>query len=106
MALAHRLDELVRSGTAKNYRELASLGLVSPARLSQILTLLNLAPPIQEYILFLSDGEGRFVTENQLRSLARDPYWDRQTKRFDRCMGARTLLRRPEPTVKDDAGNG
>src|ERR1700676_2281614 len=46
LALAHRLDELVRNGTARNYRELAELGHVSPARLSRILVLMNLAPAI------------------------------------------------------------
>src|ERR1700676_3004886 len=78
LALAHRLDGLVRNGTAKNYRELAELGHVSPARLSQILVLLNLAPALQEYILFLSAGESGFITEAELRNIAREPRWDCQ----------------------------
>jgi hypothetical protein len=82
LALAHKLDGLVLIGTVKNYRELAELGHVSPARLSQILALLNLAPPIQEYILFLSAGEGEFITESELRSIAREPRWDRQIASF------------------------
>jgi hypothetical protein len=86
LALAHKLDGLVRIGTAKNYRELAELGHVSPARLSQILVLLNLAPAIQEYILFLSSGEGGFITELDLRNIAREPRWDRQVS----CFAERT----------------
>ena len=82
LALAHRLDGLVRNGTAKTYRELAGLGHVSPARLSQILALLNLAPAMQEYILFLSAGEGGFITELELRNIAREPRWDRQIACF------------------------
>lgn len=87
LALAHHLDGLVRMGTAKNYRELAELGHVSPARLSQILVLLNLAPPIQEYILFLSAGEDGFITEAELRNIAREPRWGRQVVRFAELTG-------------------
>ena len=53
MALAIRFDELIRSGQVTDYAELARLGHVSRARLSQIVSLLGLAPDIQEEILFL-----------------------------------------------------
>ena len=54
MALALRLDELVRTGQVGSYSELASLGQVTRARISQILNLLYLAPDIQEALLCLS----------------------------------------------------
>src|SRR4051812_9821081 len=66
IALAHRLDGLVRSGEVKDYGALAQLGGISTARLSQILILLHLAPRVQEYVLHLSAGEDNFVTERQL----------------------------------------
>ena len=53
MALALRLDELVRSGQVASYSALASLGHVTRARISQILNLLHLAPDLQEALLFL-----------------------------------------------------
>ena len=53
MALALRLDELIRSGEVTSYAELARLGHVTRARLSQIVGLLCLAPDLQEKILFL-----------------------------------------------------
>jgi hypothetical protein len=53
MALAIRLDGLVRSGAVKDHTELARLGRVTRARMSQILSLVNLAPDIQEELLFL-----------------------------------------------------
>ena len=53
MALALRLDELVRSGQVGSYRELALLGQVTRARVSQIVNLLYLAPDLQEALLFL-----------------------------------------------------
>jgi hypothetical protein len=53
MALALRLHELVRTGQVTNYSTLASLGQVTRARISQIASLLHLAPDLQEAILFL-----------------------------------------------------
>jgi len=53
MALALRLDELVRTGQVASYSALASLGQVTRARISQILNLLYLAPDLQEALLFL-----------------------------------------------------
>jgi hypothetical protein len=53
MALALRLDELVRTGQVASYSALAALGHVTRARICQILNLLHLAPDIQEALLFL-----------------------------------------------------
>jgi hypothetical protein len=53
LALALRLDRLVRTGEIADYATLARLGHVSQARVSQILGLLLLAPDIQEALLFL-----------------------------------------------------
>ena len=53
MALALRLDELVRTGQVASHSALAALGQVTRARISQIASLLHLAPDIQEAILFL-----------------------------------------------------
>jgi hypothetical protein len=53
MALALRLEERLRRGDIASYGEVAELGHVTRARVSQILNLLNLAPDIQEAILFL-----------------------------------------------------
>ena len=88
LALAHRLDELVRSGAVRDHGELARLGHVSPARICQFMTLLHLAPAIQEYLLFLTTGERIPITEPILRKIAREPRWDRQRAVFQ------SLLRR------------
>ena len=53
MALALRVDELVRTGQVGSYSALASLGQVTRARVSQIVNLLYLAPDLQEALLFL-----------------------------------------------------
>jgi len=53
MALAVRFDELVRTGQVSSYSALASLGHVKRARICQIVSLLCLAPDLQEALLFL-----------------------------------------------------
>ena len=86
MALAHKLDALVRSGAVSSYGELARLGHITPARVTQIMVLLHLAPSIQEYLLFITAADARFVSELGLRKIAREPRWDRQRKRFDQRL--------------------
>ena len=53
MALALRFEELVRAGSIRSYSELATLGHVTRARVSQIMNLVCLAPDLQEALLFL-----------------------------------------------------
>jgi hypothetical protein len=53
MALAIRFERLLRDGAIASYADLARLGHVSHARISQIMNLLYLAPDIQESLLFL-----------------------------------------------------
>jgi hypothetical protein len=86
LALAHKLEALVRSGAAKDYAELARLGGVSASRMSQILLLLHLAPAIQEQVLFLDGSRAQLLTEGQLRRVAREPNWDRQRVLFDNLL--------------------
>jgi hypothetical protein len=86
LALVHKLDRQVRTGAIPGYAELAKLGHISPARLTQIMVLLHLAPSIQEYLLFLSAGDARFIPELGLRKIAREPRWDRQRKLFHELL--------------------
>jgi hypothetical protein len=86
LALAHKLDAMVRAGEISDYPRLARLGHISPARLTQIMVLLHLAPAIQEYILFLATADARFITELALRNIAREPRWDRQRELFEQIL--------------------
>ena len=81
VALAHRFEGLLQSGVVKDYAELARLGHVTRARVTQIMNLLNLAPEIQEYLLFLA-ADGQEVTERDLRRVAAEVRWDRQRAMF------------------------
>ena len=82
MALAWRLDELLRSGLFADQAALARLGHVSRARISQIVGLLNLAPDIQEALLFLPPVvQGRDpIHLRQLLPLARVVDWGEQRR--------------------------
>jgi hypothetical protein len=82
LALAIRLDGLVRGGTIANYSEVARLGHVTAARVSQVMSLLNLAPDVQEEVLFLPPTlRGRdAVRLHELLPVARELDWRRQRK--------------------------
>ena len=70
----------------KNYAELARLGYVSRARVTQIMNLLHLAPQIQEEVLFLTAQSSRrdVITERVLRSLVAEPDWRVQRRMWRR----------------------
>ena len=70
MALAIHFDQLIREGKVKDYAELARLGQVTRARVTQIIGLLRLGPGIHENILSLPDTPHRPpISERMLRSL-------------------------------------
>jgi hypothetical protein len=94
MALAIRFEQLIREGVIGNYSELARLGHVSHARISQILILLHLAPDLQEQLLFLPRTErGRDpIHLRQLQPIAAAPEWRKQ-----RRMWAALTNRCPTP---------
>ncbi len=83
MALASRLESLLHDGNVKNYADLARLGGVSRARITQIMNLRNLAPAIQEQLLFLSAEAGKKINEAALRRIANETDWSRQTEMFE-----------------------
>ena len=86
MALAIRLDQLIRDGVVADQAELARLGHVTRARLTQIMNLLCLSPDLQEQILFLPATErGRdVITEKQLRPIAAMADWRKQRQLWAR----------------------
>ena len=78
LALAIRLDRLLRAGEFRDYAELARLGRVTRARMTQIMKLLDLAPDIQEQILFLPSRNG--LNERNLRPIVKRIDWDEQRR--------------------------
>lgn len=80
MALAIWFEQLLDEGDVFDYAELAKLGQVSRARVTQIMNLLLLAPDIQEEILFLPRVTGRWdpICLRKLQSIALVPAWGKQ----------------------------
>lgn len=80
LALARRIDEQVRKVELVSYAEVAALGHVTRARVSQIMNLLNLAPDLQEAILFLPRTErGRnAIVLRDLQPIASIVDWRKQ----------------------------
>lgn len=80
MALAIRFEGLLARGEVRDYADLARLGHVTRARVTQIMNLLNLAPDIQEELLFLPSTETGHdaIKEWQVRPIAAEPNWPRQ----------------------------
>jgi hypothetical protein len=79
MALAIRLDFLIRTGHVTNQAELARLGHVSRARLTQIMDLNLLAPDIQEELLFwTAESDLNAPLESEMRKIAAILDWSNQ----------------------------
>jgi hypothetical protein len=57
MALALRCERLIRDGVMTDQSELARFAQITTSRMTQIMSLLNLAPDLQEQILFLPRNE-------------------------------------------------
>jgi DNA invertase Pin-like site-specific DNA recombinase len=80
LALAMKFERLIQQGAVKDYAELARLGRVSRARITQIMNLLNLAPDIREQILYSALGAAgdQRVRETTIRKLSTEVIWSRQ----------------------------
>ena len=75
MALAVKYQGMVDNGELRDYADIARLGYVSRARITQIMNLANLAPDIQEELLFPACS---LPTERRLRQLTRLIGWAEQ----------------------------
>jgi hypothetical protein len=89
MALAIHLQQMIRDGLATDQADLAQLGGVTRARLTQIMNLLLLAPDIQEALLLLEPtGSGpNVVNERDLRQVVAEADWRKQRKMWSNLRG-------------------
>ena len=93
MALALRFDRLIKDGEITNQAELARLGHVSRARVTQIMNLLLLAPDIQEEILFLPRTQGGRdpIREIMVRPIAAVLDWRKQRRMWSKLRADRQV---------------
>jgi Recombinase zinc beta ribbon domain len=96
LALAVRFEGLLQEGTVRDYADLAQLGGVSRARITQIMSLRKLAPVIQERILTLPavTSPGEAVNERLLRRMAQQWDWREQLRMWGKITEERTATRR------------
>ncbi len=82
MALAIRFEGLIRQRVVADQADLARLGYVTRARVTQIMNLLQLAPDIQEELLFLPRIEqgDEPIQERELRHVAAVHDWQKQRR--------------------------
>jgi hypothetical protein len=90
MALAIKFQDMIDRGEVKDYADLARLGFVSRARVTQIMNLLNLAPQIQEALLFPngSSDDWAQISEHALRAVTRAVVWQDQVRAFEAHLAA------------------
>jgi hypothetical protein len=107
LALAIRFEGLLREGDVKNCAALAQAGQVSRARLTQIMSLLDLAPAIQEHILYMScqSDTPDPIRERQLRSVTEHVRWDEQQRLYEELLiGRKGHVGRKDLKGKEGAG--
>jgi hypothetical protein len=82
LAVAHHCFRLVQTGTIINQLELAHFGQISTTRMTRIMWLDNLAPDIQNEILFLpKTTKGRDpIKEADIRPIAKTLDWNKQRR--------------------------
>jgi hypothetical protein len=79
LALAHDIEARIEAGEFRDYADVARAHGLTRARLTQVMNLLLLAPPIQEDVLHLEVLPGREpVTERDLRRVLQSLVWEDQ----------------------------
>ena len=86
VALASRMQSMIESGQVETYQQLAEFGRISQPRMTQIMSLLNLAPEIQEELLYLPELiQGKAgIHEKLLRPLTTELDWRMQRRMWGR----------------------
>jgi hypothetical protein len=84
MALAIYYEDLIRKGHVRDYAEIATLGHVTRARVTQIMNLRLLAPDIQERLLAMPRiTSGRdMLSLRLLQTIVLEFNWDTQRRTF------------------------
>jgi DNA invertase Pin-like site-specific DNA recombinase len=92
LALALKMEQMIQEGTVKDYTELAHLGQVSAARITQVMNLLHLAPDIQEEILLGNTPED-WLRESAVRKLSAVVLWSEQRNRWHKLVASASVQR-------------
>ncbi len=90
MALAIYYEDLIRQGHVHDYAEIATLGHVTRARVTQIMNLRLLAPDLQERLLFLIRivGGRDTLCLRSLQPIALESDWRKQRECWNKVMSS------------------
>jgi hypothetical protein len=97
MALAIYYEDLIRKGHVHDYAEIAALGHVTRARVTQIMNLRLLAPDIQDSLLSLpriTNGQNA-LSLRLLQSIALQSDWKKQRKQLKDLRQANAMKKIP-----------
>lgn len=87
MALGIKFQDMVDRGEVRDYADLARLGFVSRARITQIMNLLNLAPDLQEELLTCATIPAEeAIPERGLRHVTGVVGWSQQRRRWKELL--------------------
>lgn len=79
LALAHRWQRQIDAGEVDSQKAIAKREGVTPARVSQVMRLLCLAPELQERVHMMEAVDGvEPMAEKELREVALEPDWREQ----------------------------
>jgi hypothetical protein len=78
MALAIKFQGMLDCGAVRDYADLARLGYVTRARITQIMNLHLLAPDIQECLLIAVPDGGGAPIERRIRAICTVVEWNKQ----------------------------
>jgi hypothetical protein len=95
---ARLYQNLLKNGKVKNIGELAEKEGVSKARISQIMSLRNLAPEIKNWLLEIADTTiipKQKITEKKLRQIATIRNHKQQIKKFKEFLKSYTAIIEP-----------
>jgi len=93
LVLAHQLKYLLESRQMASRVKLAKWLKLTFGRVSQMMSLLYLAPDIQGQILCSNEVWIQQVTEEEARKIASEMVWEKQRKRWQQLCARQTHLR-------------
>ena len=79
LILAYQIEQIIEDKLARDFTEVADWLSMTKARLSQIMSLLYLAPAIQEEILLTDSPKIYQVTVDTIQYIALEIDWNRQS---------------------------
>ena len=100
MALAIKLENLIKNGLVRDYADLARLGAVDPSLVSRVMNLRLLAPSIQMHLLELDTQENgsESLFQKDLMPIARILDWSLQEAKYSQLCRERNIRKSFQPS--------